>query len=312
MSRLLLTGGAGFMGSQLARTLSEDGWEVVILDKLTYAGRREHLLGVPARLIVGDVCDPDAVAEALDGVHAVVHAAAESHVARSFDDPGGFIRTNVEGTRVLLDAAHRAGVSRFLYISTDEVFGSAASGVSFKAGDPLAPGNPYAASKAGAEAFVHAWRHTARYPAAIARCTNNYGPRQHPEKAIPWWTLAALDGGPVPIHGQGLSVRDWLHVSDFAAGIAAALRHWRPAATWHFAGRQPVENRVMASRVAALCGGAPLSSMPERSGQDARYDLDDSATRAELGWAPRVSLDEGLTETVAWYRAHRGLWPERP
>lgn len=308
MRRVLVTGGAGFMGSQLVRTLLEDGLEVRVLDRLTYAGRREHLDGLPVELLVGDVCEPEDVRLALEGVDAVVHAAAESHVARSLDAPGDFVRTNVDGTRVMLALAQRRGVARFLHISTDEVFGSAAPGQSFKPEDPPRPGNPYAASKLGAEAFVHAWRHTWGYGAGIVRCTNNYGPRQHPEKAVPCWALAALSGGPVPIHGEGRAVRDWLHVRDFARGVLLALRRWRPGATWHFAGRQHLENREMARRILAIAGGGPLVHEAERQGQDARYDLDDAETRAELGWAPRVELDLGLRETVAWYRDNGGLW----
>lgn len=308
VTRALVTGGAGFMGSQIVRALLEDGLEVRVLDLLTYAGRREHLMGLPVSLCVGDVCDPLAVAEAMDGADVVVHAAAESHVTRSLTDPTDFVRTNVEGTRVLLDVAARLAVPRFLHVSTDEVFGSAAPGQSFRVDDPLRPGNPYAASKVGAEAFVHAWRHTWGYGAAILRCTNNYGPRQHPEKAVPCWTLAALRGGPVPIHGEGLAVRDWLHVRDLAAGVVLALHRWRPGATWHFAGRQHLENRAMAGRILAMIGGGPLNHVPERQGQDTRYDLDDAETRAELGWEPRVSLEEGLAETVAWYREHGDLW----
>lgn len=311
MKRVLVTGGAGFMGSQIVRTLLEDGLEVHVLDRLTYAGRREHLDGLPCKLRVGDITDPADVAEAVEGMDAVVHAAAESHVARALDRPETFVMANIDGTRVMLDLANRAGVRRFLHISTDEVFGAAPPGVRFKPHDPHRPGNAYAASKSGAEAFVHAWRHTWRYPAAILRCTNNYGPRQHPEKAVPWWILAGLGGGPVPVQGEGRAVRDWLYVRDLAEGVRLALRRWRPAATWHFSGATPLENRQMAERVAALTGGAPLSRLPERQGQDACYALDDSETRAELGWAPRVSLDEGLEETVAWYRQHGALWGRR-
>lgn len=305
MSSVLVTGGAGFMGSQLVRALLEAGHAVRVLDSLTYAGRRAHLDGLPVDLRVGDVTDPAAAAAAVADVDVVVHAAAESHVSRSLDDPGLFVRSNVEGTRVMLDAACSAGVPRFLHISTDEVFGAAPPGVRFGPEAALRPGNPYAASKAGAEAMVHAWRHCWSYPASMLRCTNNYGPRQHPEKAVPWWIGAALDGGPVPVHGRGESIRDWLFVGDFAAGVTAALARWRPAATWHLSGRQQLRNRDLAARIAARCGGADLVFGPERQGQDARYDLDDAATRAELGWAPRVPLEEGLEITIAYYRERR-------
>ena len=308
MRRVLLTGGAGFIGSQLARALLDDGVELTVLDAFTYAARAEHLDGLPLRLVRGDICDPAAVEEAMTGCDAVVHAAAESHVARSLTDPTAFLRTNIEGTRVMLSVASHLGVPRFLHVSTDEVFGAAPPGVSFRELDPQTPGNPYAASKVGGEALIHAWRHTWGYPAAIMRCTNNYGPRQHPEKAVPSWILAAVDGGPIPIHGQGLAVRDWLHVADLARGVVLGLRRWRPAATWHFAGRQHRTNAALASRSGALLGVQALRMLPERPGQDARYDLDDTATRAELGWAPQVPLDDGLSAAIAWYRAHRGIW----
>ncbi len=310
MTRVLLTGGAGFIGSALARALLEEGYAVRVLDLLTYAGRREHLAGLPVELVVGDVCDPAVVDEAMEGCAVVVHAAAESHVNRSLTDPSAFVRTNVDGTRVLLSAACARGVPRFLHLSTDEVFGAAPPGVRFGPDAPTRPGNPYAASKLGAEGMVHAWRHTWGYGAVMLRCTNNYGPRQHPEKAVPCWTLAALAGGPVPVQGAGEAVRDWLYVCDFAQGVIAALRRYRPGATWHFSGRAPLRNREMAERVIALAGGGPITWLPERQGQDMRYALDDEATRAELGWAPRVSLEQGLQETIAWYRAQGELWGE--
>lgn len=300
--KVLLTGGAGFIGSATARTLVGAGHEVVVFDALTYAGRREHLDGVDCRLWVGDVCDLASVRAAMAGCDAVVHAAAESHVARSLVDAARFVRTNVDGTRVVLTAATDAGIERVVHLSTDEVFGAAPPGVSMGPHDPHRPGNPYAATKVAAEALVLAWRHSFGLPATIVRCTNNYGPRQHAEKAVPDWTLAALAGGPVPYHGNGAAVRDWLFVEDFARGLLAALERWQPSATWHFAGRCPLENREMALRIARRCGVDRLVSLPERQGQDARYDLDDTATREALGWAPQVSLDDGIERTVAWYR----------
>jgi dTDP-glucose 4,6-dehydratase len=309
MRRILLTGGAGFIGSQLARDLVQAGAEVVVLDKLTYAGRRENLAGVGCTLVVADVCDPEAVRGAMRGCDAVVHAAAESHVTRSLGAAADFLRTNIEGTRVVLDAALEAGIRRVLHVSTDEVFGEVADGVACEVDAPLRPGNPYAASKVGAEALVHAWRHTHGLPTTIVRCTNNYGPRQHPEKAIPCWTRAALAGGPLPIDGDGSAVRDWLHVEDFSRGVLAALRGWRDGATWHFAGWQHRTNQQMAEAVAAAAGApAVFRRRPERQGQDRRYALADAATRAALGWAPRVPLADGVARTVAWYRANPGAW----
>ena len=226
--KLLLTGGAGFIGSALARTLLREGWSLTVLDKLTYAGKREHLEGLDLELVVGDVCDAALVRSLMAGKDAVVHAAAESHVARALLDPSLFVRTNVDGTRVVLEEAALAGVAHTVHISTDEVFGSAPEGRAFAPDDARRPGNFYAASNAGAEAMVHAVAHTRGDRASIVRCTNNYGPRQHPEKAIPCWARAALRGEPVPIHGRGEAVRDWLHVDDFAAGIRGTPYLVRP------------------------------------------------------------------------------------
>ena len=307
--RVLVTGGAGFIGSQIVRTLEQRGHLVTVLDKLTYAGRREHLDGTRARLIVGDICDPDAVSSAIQDQQAVIHAAAESHVARALEQPGLFIHVNVEGTRRMLQAAAQEGVQRFLLLSTDEVFGTAPTGTWFGTDQPHRPGNSYAASKSGAEALVHAWRHTHQYPAAIARCTNNYGPRQHPEKAIPWWTRDALAGGPVPVHGDGTAVRDWLHVEDCASGLVAAVEQWHPAATWHFAGQQLRQNRDVAQAVITACSArGAIRFVPDRQGQDRRYALDDAQTRAVLGWQPQIPMAQGIAQTVAWYQEHGRLW----
>lgn len=309
MRRVLLTGGAGFIGSQLVRELLGAGCAVVVLDKLTYAGRRAHLDGLPCTLVVGDVCDPAAVQAAMRGCDAVVHAAAESHVVRSLGDPGAFLRTNVDGTRVVLEAAVAAGVRRVLHVSTDEVFGQVADGVACGVDDPMRPGNAYAASKVGAEALVHAWRHTHGLPAVIVRCTNSYGPRQHPEKAVPCWTRSALAGAPMPIDGDGSAVRDWLFVEDLSRGLLAALTRWEPGATWHFAGQQHRTNQAMAGAIARAAGAeARFERRRERKGQDRRYALDDTQTRRALGWAPQVSLADGLARTVGWYRAHPDAW----
>jgi len=299
---VLLTGGAGFIGSAAARALLAAGWRVTVLDSLTYAGRRAHLAGLDLRLVVGDVCDGTQVTALARGADAILHAAAESHVGRSLVDPAPFIRTNIEGTRVVLEAAAAAGVAHTVHVSTDEVFGAAPAGVAFQPGDPPRPGNPYAATKVAAEAFVSAVAHTRGYRATVVRATNCYGPRQHQEKAIPCWMRAAAAGRPVPIHGRGEAVRDWLYVDDFARGLVATLERGRPGAVHHFAGRNTLPNRALAERVIALAGGGELAFGPDRPGQDARYALDDSATREALGWRPRVSLEEGLASTWEHYR----------
>ena len=190
-------------------------------------------------------------------------------------------------------------------MSTDEVFGAAVGERASGPDAPFRPGNPYAASKVAAEAVVMAWRHSFGSRAAIVRCTNNYGPRQHPEKAIPCWTLAALDGGPIPVHGRGTPRRDWLHVSDCARGLIDILERWSPSSTWHLAGGDVRVNRSVAEAVGVQCGVSTLAFGPQRPGQDRVYLLDDQQTRTRLGWAPRVSFERGLAETVAWYRTHR-------
>ena len=311
MPTLLLTGGAGFIGSQLARTLTQAGWQVRVLDALTYAGRREHLAGLDCELVVGDVCDPRAVEGAMDGCQAVVHAAAESHVERSLLSPGDFLRTNVEGTRVVLESARLAQVERVLVMSTDEVLGEVLDGPPPGLDAPLRPGNPYAASKVGTEALVHAWRKSFELPAALVRCVNCYGPRQHPEKAVPWWARDALLGRRVPVQGLGTAVRDWLYVEDLARGVLLALERFRDGAIHHFAAHDQRPNLAMARLVLAACAArtgstAQIELIAERQGQDRRYALDDAATRAELGWAPQVGLAEGLDRTVRWV-AEEGL-----
>jgi dTDP-glucose 4,6-dehydratase len=298
--RILLTGGAGFIGSALARALVADGWTVTVLDLLTYAGRRSHLDDVDAALVVGDVCDEALVRRLTVGQDAVVHAAAESHVARSLVNPAPFLRTNIEGARVVFEAAAAERVPHAVHLSTDEVFGEAPPVGRFGPDAPLRPGNLYAATKAAAEALVHAIRHTRGYPVSVVRCTNNYGPRQHGEKAVPTWIRLGLAGEPLTLHGDGLARRDWLHVDDFAAGIVALLRQGRPGEVHHFAGGNERENAQLAVQVANLCGGGALAYLPERPGQDRRYALNDDSTRAALGWAPTISLADGLAATICW------------
>lgn len=286
------------MGSAVARALVGAGHDVVVLDALTYAGRREHLDGLPVRLEVADVADPVRVQPLVDDADAVVHMAAESHVDRSIRDARAFVRTNVEGTRVVLESCQLAGNKPLFHVSTDEVFGSAPPGHHFAEQDPLRPGNPYAASKAGAECLIDAWRHTFGLDARIIRCTNNYGLRQHPEKVLMGWTLRALRGEALPIHGDGGAVRDWLHVDDFAAGVLAVLGYEGPRRIFHLAGRNPRTNREMAETLLMIIGSGRLVMVPDRLGQDARYALDDAGTREDLGWIPRTELMDGLAAMV--------------
>ena len=296
---VLLTGGAGFMGSTVARHLVDAGWDVRVYDALTYAGDRANLDGVDVSLEHADVCDGALLWPAVRRVDLVVHMAAESHVERSFTDGDRFIRTNVEGTRNVLAACVAAGNRALVHVSTDEVFGSAPAGVAFAEDAPLRPGNPYAATKAAAECLVAAWRNTFGLITKVVRCTNNYGLRQHPEKAVAGWARRAVGGQPLALHGRGEAVRDWLHVEDFARGLLAVIAYEGPREMFHLAGRQPRTNREMAAMIAELAGGVPLVEMPDRPGQDARYALEDGPSRADLRWAPRVSLPDGIAALVA-------------
>lgn len=298
---LLLTGGAGFMGSAAARALSAAGHRLVVLDALTYAGRRANLDGVEGTFVHGDVCDAALVRGWVARVDGVVHMAAESHVDRSLRDAAPFVRTNVEGTRVVLDACATLG-RPLVHVSTDEVFGSAPEGVAFAEDARLNPGNPYAATKAAAECLVQAWRHSHAFRARLVRCTNNYGPRQHEEKAVSGWILRGLRGEALLLHGRGAAVRDWLHVDDFAAGLVAVVGYEGPRDVFHLAGRAPRTNREIAAILAARLGDVALVEVPDRPGQDARYALDDAGTRQDLGWAPRIPLEEGLASLVEGMR----------
>ncbi len=295
--RVLLTGGAGFMGSAVAHALVRAGHTVRVLDLLTYAGDRANLAGLSVDFVQGDVADAGLVAPLVGAADLVIHMAAETHVARSLEDAGPFLRTNVEGTRVVLEACARVRVP-LVHVSTDEVFGPAARGVSFRTDAPFRPTNPYAASKAAAEHLVAAWRSSMGFSARVVRCVNNFGPRQHEEKAIPGWIARGRRGEALPLHGRGEAVRDWLHVADFASAMARIAAYEGPRQVFHLAGRQERTNREVASFLAERLG-VGIVEVPDRPGQDARYALDDAGTRADLDWTPRVGLEEGLETLLA-------------
>jgi dTDP-glucose 4,6-dehydratase len=306
--KLLVAGGAGFIGSTFARLRArEHGDEVVVLDKLTYAGRRENLEDAPVRFVHGAIEDPGAVAEAIAGVDAVVNFAAETHVDRSITAPDAFVRTHAVGTYVLLEAAREAGV-RHLQVSTDEVYGSIEEG-SFTEASPLRPSSPYSATKAGADLLVLSYVHTHGMPAVICRGSNCYGPYQHPEKLIPLMVLNALHGDRLPVYGDGRQVRNWLFVEDFARGIGHALEHGVPGEAYNVGGPDELANLEVVQRVLELCGRGPelVEHVADRPGHDRRYSLASDKLRA-LGWAPRVRFAEGLERTVAWYREHEDWW----
>jgi dTDP-glucose 4,6-dehydratase len=309
--KLLVCGGAGFIGSNFVRIRVRDhGDEVVVLDKLTYAGRRENLQDLPdVRLVVGGIEDPESVAEAIEGADAVVNFAAETHVDRSLYDAGSFIQTDVYGTFVLLEEARRAqGLRTFVQISTDEVYGSVESGSSRET-DPLMPRNPYSASKAGADRLAYSYWATYGLPVVVTRASNNYGPFQFPEKVIPLFITHALDDVPLPLYGDGLNVRDWLHVEDHCRGVDLLLTQGAPGETYNIGGGNEWPNVELTRRILELLGKPEslIRRVTDRPGHDRRYSLDSSKLRA-LGWAPQEPFVQGLERTVEWYRTHESWW----
>ncbi len=310
--RLLVCGGAGFIGSTFARIRArEHGDEVVVLDKLTYAGREENLADVADaagfRFVRGAIEDAEAVEGALAGVDAIVNFAAETHVDRSIAEPDAFVRTHALGTYTLLEAARAAGV-RYVQVSTDEVYGSIEAGT-FTEDSPLAPSSPYSATKAGADLLVSGYFHTYDLPALIVRGSNNYGPFQYPEKLIPLMVLNAMHGDPLPVYGDGRQVRNWIHATDFARAIGHVLDHGHPGEVYNAGGPDECVNLEVVQRIIELTGAseALLTYVRDRPGHDRRYSLSSEKVRA-LGWAPRVSFDDGLADTVRWYAEHRDWW----
>jgi dTDP-glucose 4,6-dehydratase len=310
---LLVAGGAGFIGSAYVRLRLDRHPEdtVRVLDKLTYAGRWENLEGTGSErleLVEGDIADRDSVAAAVDGVDAIVNFAAESHVDRSIESPGEFIRTDVFGAFVLLDAA-RAAEIRHLQISTDEVYGSIEAG-SFTETSPLDPSSPYSASKAGGDLLVGAFHHTYDVDALVVRASNNYGPRQHPEKLIPLCILNALAGDPVPVYGDGMQVRNWLHVEDFAAAIDLVLERGSAGEAYNVGGPDELPNIDVVRRILELTGRdeSLIDYVRDRLGHDRRYSLGSEKVAAELGWSAKLRFEDGLERTVEWYRDNEWWW----
>ncbi|MEB3222963.1 MAG: dTDP-glucose 4,6-dehydratase [Candidatus Sericytochromatia bacterium] len=314
--RILVTGGAGFIGSNFARlVLAERPTDAVtVLDALTYAGNYETLRpfeGHPGfRFVHGDIRDASLV-DALAATHdAIVHFAAESHVDRSISDPGVFVRTNVEGTVVLLEAAHRHGHARYVQVSTDEVYGSLGPTGAFTEQTPLAPNSPYAASKAAADMMVRAWHETFGLPAMITRCSNNYGPFHFPEKLIPLFITNAMHDEPLPVYGDGLYVRDWLHVEDHCRAIARVLDAGRPGEVYNVGGRNEHTNLAITGLILRALGKPEtlVRHVQDRPGHDRRYAIDAAKLERELGWQPRYDFETGLAETIAWYQANTSWW----
>lgn len=303
--KVLVTGGAGFIGSHFVRRLIAAGEDVIVLDKLTYAGNPANLEGVGVELVVGDIADAPVVASAGAGCDAVVNFAAETHVDRSILGANDFVHTNVLGTHTLLEWARATG-ARLVHVSTDEVYGDLEGGNRSRETDPLHPSSPYSASKAAGDLLVPAYVRTYGVDASITRGANTYGPRQHPEKLIPLFVTNALDGLPLPVYGDGHQRREWLHADDHCSAIELVLGEGAAGEVYNVGGEE-FENIEVTRRIVELTGADPglIAHVDDRAGHDRRYALDDTKVRG-LGWQPEHSFGEtGLTETVSWYRENR-------
>ena len=317
--RFLVTGGAGFIGSHYVRSVLGDAWggvrpsSVVVLDKLTYAGNLANLSPVwdddRLRFVEGDILDPALVDSLVAEADVVVHFAAESHVDRSILGAADFVMTNVVGTQTLLDAARKHGVEKFVHVSTDEVYGSIDTG-SWTEEQPLEPNSPYSASKAGSDLLARAYHRTHGVPVCITRCSNNYGPYQFPEKVVPLFVTNLVDGHTVPLYGEGANVRDWLHVDDHCRGIHLVAEKGRPGEVYNIGGGTELTNKELTGLLleAVGAGWERVRQVEDRLGHDLRYSVDITKISEELGYRPAVPFEEGLAETVEWYRTHRAWW----
>lgn len=311
--KLLVTGGAGFIGSNYVRyVLRETDDEVVVYDALTYAGNLSTLKDVDDdprySFVKGDICDPGPLEAAMAGCDAVVHFAAESHVDRSIVGSDDFVNTNCFGTNIVMDTSRRLEIGRVVHIGTDEVYGSVEVGSS-KETDPLEPRSPYSASKAGSDLIALSYHHTHGLPVTVTRCTNNFGPYQYPEKAIPLFTTNLLEGGQIPLYGDGLNERDWLFVDDHCSGIHLVLHDGAPGEIYNIGAGNETPNRVLVDKLLALLGKdeSSIDYVEDRLGHDRRYSVDIAKVTA-LGWTKQRTLDEALEETVGWYRDNSWWW----
>ncbi len=310
--KILVTGGAGFIGSNFIRYVLGlgKGYSVVNYDSLTYAGNLSNVFSVASdpnyTFIKGDICDPAHVESAMTGCNAVLHFAAESHVDRSIYEPATAIRTNVMGTGVLLQVARANGISRYLQISTDEVYGDILPGTFADESSKIAPSSPYSASKAAADLLLQSYVRTYDFPGLITRSSNNYGPCQFPEKFLPVMIMNALEGKPIPIYGDGKQQRDWLHVEDNCRGILAVLERGRLGEVYNISGLDVVENLDLAKQLLRITNKPEslLRHVQDRPGHDRRYALSSEKIRRELGWEPQISLQDGLRQTMDWYRSN--------
>ena len=317
--KILLTGGAGYIGSHFARSALSGAYgsladaDLVILDKLTYAGNLSNLDPIRQSprftFVKGDITDARLVDEVMSTVDAVVHFAAESHVDRSIAGAAEFVLTNVVGTQVLLDSAVRHHVERFVHVSTDEVYGSIDKG-SWPENHPLEPNSPYSASKAASDLLARSYARTHGLDVVITRCSNNFGPYQFPEKVIPLFVTNLLDGKKVPLYGDGLNVRDWLHVDDHCHGIVLVFDKGRAGEIYNIGGGTELTNRDLTERLLAACGADwdSVEMVEDRKAHDRRYSVDITKISDELGYQPQVPFDQGLADTVTWYRQNRAWW----
>ncbi len=317
--RILVTGAAGFIGSNFVRRMltgaypGHDDTYVTVLDKLTYAGVRANLDPVAQSprytFVEGDICDGDLLAELVPGHDAIVHFAAESHVDRSITGASDFVLTNVLGTQKLLQAALDAGTGRFVHVSTDEVYGSIDVG-SWPEDHPLAPNSPYSASKASSDLLARSYFRTFGLDVVITRCSNNYGSYQFPEKVIPLFVTNLMDGLQVPLYGDGLNVRDWLHVDDHCRGIQLVLDKGRAGEIYNIGGGTELTNKELTYQLLAAMGAGEdmIRPVADRKGHDRRYSVDISKISGELGYRPQVDFEAGLADTIAWYRANEAWW----
>ncbi|HBG81396.1 TPA: dTDP-glucose 4,6-dehydratase [candidate division CPR2 bacterium] len=315
--RILVTGGAGFIGANYIHYMLEkyEDVEIVNLDNLTYAGNLENLKEWEGdkryKFIKGDICDENDVSRAMEGADVVAHFAAESHVDRSILGPAAFIETNIVGTQVLLDAALKANVKRFHHVSTDEVFGSLGPNEpKFNEDTPYDPRSPYSASKASSDHVVRAYHHTYGLPITISNCSNNYGPYQFPEKLIPLFVTNLVEGKKVPLYGDGMNIRDWLHVLDHAEAIDVIIRNGKEGETYCVGGNSEKTNKEITYKILEIMGKdeESIRQVEDRKGHDRRYAIDASKIKKELGWEPKYSFEDGLKETVEWFLNNKDWW----
>jgi len=319
VTKILVTGGAGFIGSNFVRLMLEDSDdEIVNLDALTYAGNLENLSDLEGNerytFVKGDIAEREEMAKVFEEhrPEVVVHFAAESHVDRSVIDATPFVRTNVQGTQVLLDVARQVGLKRFVHVSTDEVYGTLGDTGFFTEDTPLQPNSPYSASKTGSDLLVRAAHHTHGMDTVITRCSNNYGPYQFPEKLIPLMVANAMEDKKLPVYGDGKNVRDWIYVTDHCEGIRAAMEKGKAGEVYNFGGNSERQNIQVVKAILDILGKGEtlIEYVKDRPGHDWRYAIDATKAKNELGWEPRHAFEDGLAKTIQWYKDH-GPWLER-